>query len=66
MEKLIKLKRKSKTLRFHTGMLIVLAGLAVFATLFQAEISPVTYAILMAVDALGGIILRFFTVEPIK
>ena len=66
MEKLTKLKRKSKTLWFNSGLMVVFGLLEIGAILFQAALPEITYAVIIAVSGIGNIILRFFTVGPIR
>jgi hypothetical protein len=59
-------RRSTKLFGLHSSLLAGLAGLAAFAILFEAEIAPVTYTVLMAVSGVGTLVLQFVTVEPLK
>ena len=59
-------RRSTRVFGLHTALLLLLAGLAAFAILFEAELEPVTYAVLMAVSGIGSLVLQFVTVEPIR
>ena len=63
---MIKPKRQSRTLRFNIGLMIAFGLLEAGAILFQAALPEITYAVIIAVSGIGNIILRFFTVGPIR